>query len=79
MRHASDFFWIRNSVSAMETAMIDVAYAQVGKYLGLPTHTYLVGGDAKVVDAQAGMESGIAAVLGALAAVLVVMASWNLI
>jgi trimethylamine---corrinoid protein Co-methyltransferase len=53
-------------MGAVETAMIDVAYAQVGKHLGLPTHTYLVGGDAKIVDAQAGMESGIAAVLGAL-------------
>ncbi|HSB76815.1 MAG TPA: trimethylamine methyltransferase family protein, partial [Terriglobales bacterium] len=53
-------------MGAVETAMIDVAYAQVGKRLGLPTHTYLVGGDAKVVDAQAGLESGMAAVLGAL-------------
>ncbi len=56
-------------MGAVETAMIDIAYAQVGKRLGLPTHTYLVGGDAKIVDAQAGMESGMAAVLGALAAI----------
>jgi trimethylamine---corrinoid protein Co-methyltransferase len=53
-------------MGAVETAMIDIAYAQVGKHLGLPTHTYLIGGDAKIVDAQAGMESGMAAVLGAL-------------
>lgn len=56
-------------MGAVETAMIDIAYAQVGKSLGLPTHTYLVGGDAKVVDAQAGLESGMAAVLGALAGI----------
>jgi len=56
-------------MGAVETAMIDIAYAQVGKHLGLPTHTYLVGGDAKMVDAQAGMEAGMAAVLGALAGI----------
>jgi trimethylamine---corrinoid protein Co-methyltransferase len=56
-------------MGAVETAMIDIAYAQIGKHLGLPTHTYLVGGDAKVVDAQAGMESGMAAILGALAGI----------
>ena len=56
-------------MGAVETAMIDIAYAQVGKHLGLPTHTYLVGGDAKIVDAQAGMESGMAALLGALAGI----------
>ena len=56
-------------MGAVETAMIDIAYAQVGKRLGLPTHTYLVGGDAKTVDAQAGMEAGMAAVLGALAGI----------
>lgn len=56
-------------MGAVETAMIDIAYAQVGKRLGLPTHTYLLGGDAKVVDAQAGMEAGMAAVLSALAGI----------
>lgn len=56
-------------MGAIETAMIDAAYAQVGKALGLPTHTYLGASDAKVVDAQAGLESGITAVIGALAGV----------
>ena len=54
---------------AVETAMIDAAYAQVGKSLGLPTHTYLGASDAKVVDAQAGMESGMSALIGALAGI----------
>lgn len=53
-------------MGAVETAMIDIAYAQVGKSLDLPTHTYLGASDAKVVDAQAGLESGVSAVLGAL-------------
>ena len=53
-------------MGAVETAMIDLACAEVGKSLGLPTHAYLGGSDAKCVDAQAGMESGIAILLGAL-------------
>jgi trimethylamine--corrinoid protein Co-methyltransferase len=56
-------------MGAVETAMIDAAYAQVGKSLGLPTHCYLGATDAKIVDAQAGLESGVTAVLGALAGV----------
>ncbi len=56
-------------MGAVETAMIDASYAQVGKSLGLPTHTYLCASDSKVVDAQAGMESGITAMIGALAGI----------
>jgi trimethylamine--corrinoid protein Co-methyltransferase len=56
-------------MGAIETAMIDAAYAQVGKSLGLPTHTYLGASDAKLVDAQAGLESGISALVGALAGI----------
>jgi trimethylamine--corrinoid protein Co-methyltransferase len=56
-------------MGAIETAMIDASYAQVGKFLGLPTHTYLCASDAKVIDAQAGLESGISAIIGALAGI----------
>ncbi len=56
-------------MGAVETAMIDASYAQVGKSLGLPTHTYLCASDAKLVDAQAGLESGVTAVIGALAGI----------
>jgi trimethylamine--corrinoid protein Co-methyltransferase len=56
-------------MGAIETAMIDASYAQVGKSLGLPTHCYLGASDAKLVDAQAGLESGITAIVGALAGV----------
>ena len=56
-------------MGAIETAMIDASYAQVGKSLGLPTHCYLGASESKVVDAQAGMESGMSALIGALAGV----------
>ncbi|HEY1271423.1 MAG TPA: trimethylamine methyltransferase family protein, partial [Terriglobales bacterium] len=56
-------------MGAIETAMLDLACSQVGKSLGLPTHAYLVAGDSKCIDAQAEMESGISAVLGALAGI----------
>jgi trimethylamine--corrinoid protein Co-methyltransferase len=56
-------------MGAIETAMIDASYAQVGKSLGLPTHTYLCASDSKLVDAQAGLESGITAIIGALAGI----------
>jgi trimethylamine--corrinoid protein Co-methyltransferase len=63
MRHGT------TPMGAIETAMIDVAYAQVGKSLNLPTHAYLGASDAKIVDAQAGLESGITAMIGALAGI----------
>jgi len=53
-------------MGAMETCMLNVGCAQVGKSLGLPTHGYLIGSDAKTLDAQAGQESGIAAMMGVL-------------
>jgi trimethylamine--corrinoid protein Co-methyltransferase len=56
-------------MGAIETAMIDSSYAQVGKSLDMPTHTYLCTSDAKIVDAQAGMESGVTAMIGALAGI----------
>jgi len=54
------------AMGAMETCMLNVACAQVAKSFGLPTHGYLIGSDAKSIDAQAGQESGVAALMGAL-------------
>ena len=51
------------------TWMIDCAYAQVGKRLGLPTHAYLGMSDAKVLDAQCGMESAGGTLMAALAGI----------
>jgi trimethylamine--corrinoid protein Co-methyltransferase len=56
-------------MGAIETLMIDCAYAQVGKYLDLPTHAYMGMSDAKIVDGQAGLESGIGTIMAALAGV----------
>lgn len=56
-------------MGAIETAMIDAAYVQVGKRLGMPTHTYLGASDSKLIDAQAGFESGMSALMGGLAGV----------
>lgn len=56
-------------MGAAETAMLDAAYAQVGKSLGLPTHGYLCASDSKIVDVQAGLESGFSALIGALAGI----------
>lgn len=63
MRHGT------TPMSAIETAMIDASYAQVGKSLGLPTHTYQGASDAKLIDAQAGLESGVTAIIAALAGI----------
>jgi trimethylamine--corrinoid protein Co-methyltransferase len=56
-------------MGAIETAMIDAGYAAVGKSLGLPTHAYLGATDSKVIDAQAGYESGMTALVGGLAGI----------
>jgi len=44
-------------MGAVGTWMINCAYVQVGKELGMPTHSYLGMTDAKIVDAQCGLES----------------------
>jgi trimethylamine--corrinoid protein Co-methyltransferase len=56
-------------MGAVGTWMIDCAYTQVGKVLRMPTHAYLGMSDAKVVDAQCGLESAGGAILAALAGV----------
>ena len=60
---------------AVETAMIDSSYAQVGKSLGLPTHAYLGATEAKVLDTQAGLESGVGAMIGALSGINMISGS----
>ncbi len=56
-------------MGAVGTWLIDCAYTQVGKALGMPTHAYLGMSDAKVVDAQCGLESAGGAMMAALAGV----------
>lgn len=54
-------------MGAMETMMVNAAHVQVGKHLGLPTHAYMGLSDAKIVDGQAGFETGMGALIAALA------------
>ncbi len=56
-------------MGAVETMMIDSAYARVGKYLKLPTHAYMGLSDSKVLDTQAGMESAMGATIAAMSGV----------
>lgn len=60
MRHGTP------AMGAVETAMVDVACAQVGRHLGLPTHAYLALSDAKTGDWQAGAETALGAALAVL-------------
>ena len=59
-------------MGAIETMMIDCAYAQIGKMLGFPTHAYMGLSDAKTIDAQTGLEAGLGIILATLAGINVV-------
>jgi trimethylamine--corrinoid protein Co-methyltransferase len=54
-------------MGAIGTWMMNCAYVQVGKELGMPTHSYLGMSDAKIVDAQCGLESCGSALMASLA------------
>lgn len=56
-------------MGAVETMMVDCAYNEIGKRLGLPTQAYIALSDAKRLDAQAGLETGMGAVLAALSGI----------
>ncbi|MFX1284098.1 MAG: trimethylamine methyltransferase family protein [Promethearchaeota archaeon] len=56
-------------MGAIETMMINIADAQMGKFLKLPTHAYMTLSDSKVPDAQAGFEGGMGALLAGLAGI----------
>ena len=64
-----DMHYLTSRLGAIETMMMSCGYAQIGKYYGLPTHTYAGLTDTKIVDAQSGFESGIGITLGALAGI----------
>lgn len=62
-------------MGAVETAMLDCTYAQVAKSLNMPTHAYLGASDSKLVDTQAGLESGVTAMIGALSGINMISGS----
>jgi trimethylamine--corrinoid protein Co-methyltransferase len=56
-------------MGAIETMMIDCAYNEIGKYLGIPTQAYISLSDAKLLDAQSGIETSMGATLAALSGI----------
>ncbi|MBZ5582853.1 MAG: trimethylamine methyltransferase family protein [Acidobacteriia bacterium] len=56
-------------MGAIETMMLNCANSEIGKSLGLPTQGYIAMSDAKQLDAQAGLETGIGAALAALSGI----------
>ena len=56
-------------MGAVETQMVDCAYNEIGKWLGLPTQAYISLSDSKHLDAQAGLESSMGATLAALSGI----------
>ncbi len=53
----------------IEALRLDVAYAAIGKHLGLPTQSYMALSDAKTLDAQAGAETFGSALMAGLAGI----------
>jgi trimethylamine--corrinoid protein Co-methyltransferase len=66
---AFDIRYETTPMGAIETQMIDCAYNEIGKFLGIPTQAYISLSDAKMLDAQAGMESSMGATLAALSGI----------
>lgn len=65
-------FHMREATSpmlAISALQLDVAYAAIGKRLGLPTQAYMALSDSKFLDAQAGAESFGSALLAGLAGI----------
>jgi trimethylamine--corrinoid protein Co-methyltransferase len=56
-------------MGAIETMMLDCANSEIGKRLGMPTQGYIALSDAKQLDSQAGLETGMGAVLAALSGI----------
>ena len=56
-------------MGAVGTMMMDCAYNEIGKRLGMPTQAYIGLSDAKLLDAQAGLETSMGATLAALSGI----------
>lgn len=59
-------------MGAIEATMIGAAYGQLGKYYGIPTHTYACLSDSKVIDVQAGLETAMSGVVAQLAGINII-------
>jgi len=69
---AFDMRYCTARLGAIESIIVAIAGAEIGKSYGLPTHSYLGLSDSKTVDAQGGFESGLGIVFAALAGVNIV-------
>ena len=67
-----DMRYMTTSLNAIETNLISTSYAQMGKYYGIPTHTYATLSDAKAVDTQAGLESAMSGLTALLSGVNII-------
>jgi len=56
-------------IGAVETMMMACGSARIGQKLGLPTQAYIALSDAKLLDAQAGLETSMGATLAVLAGI----------
>lgn len=56
-------------MGAIESMMLDCSFNEIGKYLNIPTQAYTAMSDAKQIDAQAGLESGMGASLAVLSGI----------
>ena len=56
-------------MGAIETMMLNCANSEIGKHLGIPTQGYIAMSDAKLLDSQAGLETGAGALLAALSGI----------
>jgi trimethylamine--corrinoid protein Co-methyltransferase len=69
---AATLFDVRDEttpMAAVESMLLACGSAQIGRALRLPTQGYVALSDAKVVDAQAGLETGSGAMVAALAGI----------
>ena len=53
-------------MGAIESMMLGCAIGEIGRWLGMPSQAYIALSDAKLLDAQAGLETGIGAALAGL-------------
>ncbi len=56
-------------MGAMETTMLTCAAAEIGRHLELPTQGYIALSDSKALDAQAGLETSMGAVMAVLSGI----------
>ncbi len=64
-----DYRFETTPMGAVETMMVDCAYAEIGRALGVPTQAYIGLSDAKLLDAQAGFETATGLYLAVLAGI----------